>query len=312
MKKNKLKIKNILIAIVILFIIVFSIIKFFSYIKFKNSNYYKLEVLGYNKEEINYIEKLENKTIDEFINSEYEPIKIEFFKQKYFIYKNLNEYLSFSNDNYKEVEEVITLVNTKAYIPFYSEIKETDINKKNLMLVNKFNKLPDKFIPKDLVKVSLQYAYDNNQLTKEANDAYFQMCQNGKSNNNLTLIATSSYRSYESQDNIYKTYKSKQSEKVADTFCARPGHSEHQTGLTVDILSSKSNMDNFHETKEYEYLKDNSYKYGFILRYPEKKEYITGYKFEPWHYRYVGKEVAEYIYKNNITFDEYYAYYLDK
>jgi len=312
MKKRKLKFKNILIALVILFIIIFSIVKFFGYIRYKNSNYYKLEVLGYNKEEITYIESLDNNLIEDFLNTEYEPIKIDFMKGKYFIYKNLEEYLEYYKDNYKEVDEVITLVNTNSYKPFYSEIVETDISKNTLVLTNKYNKLDAEFEPKDLVNISLQYSYSNKQVTKETNDAYFQMCQDAKKNYNLTLVATSGYRDYELQEGLYEMYVSQSGEKTADTFSARPGHSEHQTGLAIDILSLKSNMSNFHETAEYEYLKDNSYKFGFILRYPETKEHITGYKFEPWHYRYVGTEVAKYIYENDITFDEYYAYYLNK
>ena len=83
---------------------------------------------------------------------------------------------------------------------------------------------------------------------------------------------------------------------------------DHQTGLAVDINGCD---DNFGNTKEGKWLVDNSYKYGFILRYPKGKEYITGYQYEPWHFRYVGVDVATQIYELDITFEEYYAYYIN-
>ena len=88
---------------------------------------------------------------------------------------------------------------------------------------------------------------------------------------------------------------------------AKPGHSEHQTGLAVDIMGSNNDYNLFAESKEFEWMKNNAYKYGFILRYPEHKENITGFKYEPWHYRYVGKDVAKYIYENKLSLEEYFS-----
>ena len=92
--------------------------------------------------------------------------------------------------------------------------------------------------------------------------------------------------------------------KKADTYSARAGSSEHQTGLAVDINTASSRA-NFQNTKEYKWLINNSYKYGFIERYPKGKTNITGYKYEPWHYRYVGIEAASIIHEKGITFEEY-------
>ena len=94
-------------------------------------------------------------------------------------------------------------------------------------------------------------------------------------------------------------------------MAALPGYSEHQTGLAFDVMTSTSTTETFENTKEYEWLKNNAYKYGFILRYPKDKEDITGYAYESWHYRYVGKEIAKKIKEENITYDEYYAYYIE-
>ena len=126
----------------------------------------------------------------------------------------------------------------------------------------------------------------------------------------LYLIITSAYREYEFQETLWKKYAAQQGEEWADSIAARPGYSEHQSGLALDIVTYKSNMNDFENTKEFKWLQDNAHKYGFILRYPKGKEKLTGYNYESWHYRYVGVETATKIKKLGITFDEYYAYYL--
>jgi len=127
----------------------------------------------------------------------------------------------------------------------------------------------------------------------------------------LNIKAISTYRSYNTQQDLYNRYVKKDGEEEADTYSARPGHSEHQTGLAIDAYNITHSYLNFDQTNEYAWLKNNAHQYGFIIRYPEGKEYITGYMYEPWHFRYVGEEIASYIYYNNITFDEYYAKFID-
>ena len=95
------------------------------------------------------------------------------------------------------------------------------------------------------------------------------------------------------------------SKNYALNCSAKPGHSEHQTGLAVDVEGSNNDYDKFESSIEFNWMINNSYKYGFILRYPKGKENITGFKYEPWHYRYVGIELAKYLYKNNLTLEEY-------
>ena len=99
-------------------------------------------------------------------------------------------------------------------------------------------------------------------------------------------------------------------ENYALKCSAKAGHSEHQTGLSVDVMGSNNDYDQFEKSKEFDWMKNNSYKYGFILRYPKGKEYITGFKYEPWHYRYVGKDIASIIYTEGITLEEYYKKYI--
>ena len=127
-----------------------------------------------------------------------------------------------------------------------------------------------------------------------------------------TIRAVSAYRSYSYQANLYNNYVSKDGVSEADKYSARPGFSEHQTGLAIDVDNGISNFNDFENTKEYKWMMENSYKYGFILRYPKDKEYITGYIYEPWHYRYVGVAIATFITQNNLTYEEYYFKYIDK
>ena len=128
---------------------------------------------------------------------------------------------------------------------------------------------------------------------------------------NLNIRIISAYRSYDYQESLYERYLKTDKQEIVDTYSARPGFSEHHTGLAIDVDNEKLGFDKFYLTKEFNWMQNNAYKYGFILRYPKDKEYLTGYSYESWHYRYVGLEIAKYIQENNITFDEYYAYYLE-
>ena len=120
---------------------------------------------------------------------------------------------------------------------------------------------------------------------------------------NLNLTIFSSYRSYEYQESIYN--------KEENSYVAAPGTSEHQTGLAIDISTKKTGLtSHFDNTPECIWLTNNAHKYGFIKRYPKEKEHITGYPYESWHYRYVGIEIAEIIYNNNITLEEYFYQYI--
>ena len=119
---------------------------------------------------------------------------------------------------------------------------------------------------------------------------------------NIKLWITSGFRSYSLQTSLYNNYVLKDGKEKADTYSARPGHSEHQTGLAMDLNIVDSS---FEGTKEAIWIADNCYKYGFIIRYPKGKEEITGYKYEPWHVRYLGKELSEKVYKSGKTLEEY-------
>ena len=232
-------------------------------------------------------------------------------KIDYFNYDYLDRYLSYKENNPNLTDEdIITRVNLNLDYPYYENIKQSNQLNKNTILVNKYIYLPNDYIPDNLAEINNEYAIDNKQLVYEAKEKFEEMCDDAKANG-YTIRAISAYRDYEYQKNLYDKYLSTDTKENVDTYSARPGHSEHQTGLVVDVDNSTTNFENFESTEEYKWMRENSYKYGFILRYPKGKEDITGYSYESWHYRYVGKTIAKYIYENNITFDEYYVKYID-
>ena len=186
---------------------------------------------------------------------------------------------------------------------FYKNIKE--VNPMNYdFVINKNYRLDENYIPDDLENLSLEYACKDMYLRKDAKEHFEKMSSDAK-REGLTILAVSTYRSYNYQKKLYNNYVEELGKFRADIASARPGHSEHQTGLSVDVANTLLDYDNFEDTKEFLWMKDNSYKYGFILRYPKGKYDITGFKYEPWHYRYVGLDTAKYIYQKNITLEEY-------
>lgn len=148
---------------------------------------------------------------------------------------------------------------------------------------------------------SIPESYNPGALTSECKKAFKEM-QSAAEELGLELTVLSGYRSYETQKNLYNKYCDKDGRELADTYSARPGHSEHQTGLAIDVNSVKQS---FASTPEGKWLKDNCHKYGFILRYTEDKQSKTGYSYEPWHIRYVGKAAAKDIYESGLCLEEY-------
>ena len=159
-----------------------------------------------------------------------------------------------------------------------------------ILIVNKTYSLPEDY---------------GSGLTDNTNNAFNQMKKDAQKEG-LNLYISSGFRSYERQRSIYNNYVNTDGVKKADTYSAKAGHSEHQSGLAFDLNTID---ESFANTKEGKWVNDNCYKYGLILRYPKGKENITGYMYESWHLRYVGKELAEKLYNNGkwITLEEYYG-----
>lgn len=187
---------------------------------------------------------------------------------------------------------------------FYKDIKFVENPNDYLTLINKNNQLKSNYVPSDLVSISLKYSNADKYLRNIAKNQFEKLSEDA-SNLGYRIIAVSAYRDYNYQKELFNYYVKEKGIDYALNCSAKPGHSEHQSGLAVDVEGSNNDYDNFEDTKEYIWMKDNAHKYGFILRYPKGKENITGFKFEPWHYRYVGKEVATYLYQNKLTLEEY-------
>jgi len=301
----------------------FGITKYQEYL-YTKTNEYALLNLGYTEEETKLIEeKLNEEEQKKIIELGYDEFIPNFLNTKYFMFKNLEGYLdqviTKDEDFFKyhgtegyDYEKIVSLVNVHRNINYYEADLKTDFSKGYGILANKYYNLGEDYEPDDLVNVDIKYYYgEPKKIRSEAYDAFIEMW-NAAYEDGIYLILISGYRSAAHQKEVYDAYQADKGTKYADSIAARTGYSEHQTGLALDIYSKEcTSQAKFHESKSYEWLINNSYKFGFILRYPKDKQNITGYNYESWHYRYLGKDLAKKVYDSGLTFDEYYAYYME-
>ena len=182
-----------------------------------------------------------------------------------------------------------------------------------LALVNKQYSLPEGYTPKDLRRPNIPFSFGNQSVDKSflRKDAahYLEKMFAEASNRGIELLGVSGFRSYQRQIELYDAEVERVGEEQAVQVVATPGSSEHQTGLAMDISSHSANLslsETFGETKEGKWLANNAYRFGFILRYPKGKETLTGYQYEPWHFRFVGEKAAAIIYEKKLTLEEYF------
>ncbi|MFD1953331.1 D-alanyl-D-alanine carboxypeptidase family protein [Paenibacillus thailandensis] len=179
-------------------------------------------------------------------------------------------------------------------------------------LINKENSLPDEYDPTDLVYPDVRFLFEEKiekrMMRKEAAEALEKLFA-GAEEDGIYLAGVSAYRSYSTQKSLFERYVEQDGYEKARTYSAVPGTSEHQTGLAIDVSGSDGKCaaeSCFGGTPEAEWLEEHAPEYGFIIRYPEGKEDITGYKYEPWHLRYVGEELAQELAQDGKTLEEYY------
>lgn len=315
MAKVKLKkqVKKKLLLIIIIILVLFGSIKAIKTYKYHQTYEYRLLQINYTLDETKLLqEKLKDSDLDKLLTEEKNDDLIKILKEEYFLYKNLNRYLDYYKANpKKEFNEIISLVNVNRDSEYYENLQTTKTEEKEKMLVNKYHALDKSYEAPDIVEVSLSYSYNGNKLNKDAYEA-FKLLSNDAKNEGYTILILSSYRTYNYQDKLWNERKDNFGIRKADAYAARAGSSEHETGYAIDVADYYDTNDSFKETEAYQWMLNNSYKYGYILRYPEGKEEITGYSYESWHYRYVGIEIATEIHERNITFDEYYEFYLNK
>ena len=274
------------------------------------SNINKLLDKGYSVNEVNLIiSKGDDKSASDFVKRDKVKYIEEFLSVDYAKLENLDRYVAYKEKENDDAETTVLYVNMDFDKEDYVDplvIDEFD----DYVLVNKHRQLSSEYVPDDLVTINEEYVKADEEIEIERNvaKAFYDMAE-AASKEGLELMVSSGYRSYEDQEEITNTYLELYGQNYVDNYVAKPGFSEHQTAMSLDIASKSVNT--FVNSDEYTWMMDNAYKYGFILRYPKSKEDITGYKCEAWHYRYVGKKIAKYIKENNITYDEYYVMFLD-
>ena len=187
------------------------------------------------------------------------------------------------------------------------KIVNINYNEKYEVIINKANPLND-----DMISLYKQVEVENNvypniKIEQATYNNYLNLKQ-AIEKRGYYLNIRSGFRSLEESQNIYNKYASEKGISYAEKYVAKPGVSEHNAGIAFDVVISKdlTNLTNDYQSDEYKYLENIAYLYGFIIRYPKDKEQITGYEYEPWHLRYVGKNLAKYLTKNNLTLEEYY------
>jgi len=268
----------------------------------KVNNY--LEI-GYNANEINKIFKLSEKNQNKLLNLNKEDF-MKYLNIKNFNVDNLDRYNNYLELTKKDIQTVVTYVNINLDKDFYTDSKLVENPNKLDVIVNKYNHLDMDFIPKDLVTL-----FDTNRgakMVRPAAEAYKDFI-NAAKKDGITLESTTAYRSYNFQKTLYTNYVNEDGVKEADTYSARPGSSEHQLGLAVDLNDPNVSGSRLNE-KDFEWVLNNSYKYGFIVRYTKEGVPITGYMEEPWHIRYLGIDLATKVYQSGLTYEEYYDLYI--
>jgi len=225
----------------------------------------------------------------------------------------LGRYVLAMRNRGKSASEAIEMVNAnKDYIPFenlnlteyYNDYENCPDPSSYTALVSKKSYIGT-YAPTDLVTIPSNYRGNYQPLRRRAFQAFKEMSDAAVAAGYNRIICYSNYRPYAEQAAIYNDNVRMYGVRATDNFSARPGFSEHQTGLTSDIAESGSSYHYFNSYKGYQWVMDNAHKYGLNLRYPKGKEYITGYDYEWWHFRYVGVEPATIMYKFKWTFDEY-------
>lgn len=263
---------------------------------------------GYSDTDINNILKnATNEEIKDFLDEEYKKDISKFLQYDFSILNNLNRYIAYQNEHNMDAELVVIHVNIGLDKKYYEDVTTTDKFSYD-MLVNKYHGVTESFVPEKLVDVPETYG-TNQKLNEETLKAFIKMSNDCKAETGYQLLVRSGYRDFKEQEKTYNLYLKSYGKTYAENYVTHPGYSEHHTGLAIDIKAESNNI--FSDSKESKWAYKNAYKYGFILRYKKEYENITGIKYESWHFRYVGEEIATYINDNDMTYEEYYVRFLN-
>lgn len=185
-------------------------------------------------------------------------------------------------------------------------------------LINREYHLPSDYEPENLVIPDVAFPFEGEPQKKYMREKAAAQLENmfaEAQEEDIELSAVSGYRSYDRQESIFAANAEEDGEEEANKYSARAGESEHQSGLAMDVSAASvgySLTTDLGETEEGEWLEENAHEYGFVVRYPEDKTDITGYQYEPWHLRYVGKDLAGTLHENDWVMEEYYGEELEE
>ena len=187
-----------------------------------------------------------------------------------------------------------------------NQVKKDNNKNIELLLVNENNGLDKNYKPEGLARPNIEFtseASNEERLVAGIIVEPLETLIDAAREDGIILLGNSAYRSYKSQKKVYNERVESKGKYLSDSYVAKPGYSEHQKGLCIDVTNEDKYL--VQGTRESDWLEQNCYKFGFIIRYPEGKSDITGIEYEPWHIRYVGVEASSYIYNNGITLEEY-------
>lgn len=247
-----------------------------------------------------------------FVKEGYHALDISaYLKLPYYHEDKTERYIAYAKKTNGKPEDVVTEVNIGLDKPYFTDV-DTITEFSTTMVVNKYHKLPDGYKPEQMVKTphaciigkDFSCQSEPQYLVKEAAEAFEELYQ-AAAKEGFSLKAIASFRSYDYQKNLYDYNVKTQGKTYADTYYARPGQSEHNTGLALDVTINDDNFNEIEQSPHYSWFLSHLPDYGFILRYPSDKVDITGYGYESWHIRYVGKDTAKEIQKSGLTLEEY-------
>ncbi len=265
---------------------------------------------GYVHTEVKTIlEKFDDTQITKILELGYIKDIVTLSQTNHFDFNLLERYVAYRSKTGYTIQKVVDLVGMGVDKDFYTNIQAASNPDSTTVLVSKYFALSSSFVPSDLVNIPTECAISNMQISNKAYNDFMRLC-NAASQSGNPIIVKSGYRSYQTQDSLYKDSVANNGVYTADRGSARAGHSEHQTGLAIDIYSKNQPGVSFQNTAASTWIINNAYQYGFIVRYTNNNNVITGYMSEPWHLRYVGVEVATYMKTNNVqSYEEYYYYH---
>ncbi|MGN0243414.1 MAG: M15 family metallopeptidase [Lachnospiraceae bacterium] len=251
----------------------------------------------------NSIAKIENEASKEYrLNGQYVEKITSFQSLPYFDQTRFDRYVAYYKKHEKLGKEVIWQVNVDLDIPYKKE-KRKVLKEENPLLVNKHYNLTKEFVPENLVIIE-----GGMLATPDTARAYRKMTAAAAEEKQYQYTVVSAYRSYETQEQLFHTYNTTRGETIAQTsrYSAYAGSSEHQTGRAIDLTTPGYSMEQFGDSIQSDWIYQNCYKYGFIVRYQASEEQYTGYKDEPWHITYVGQKIARDMHKREIlSLEEY-------